>query len=274
MNSFLQRALTGIVFVAVLIGSITWNYISAGWLFFILTALGSAELLRIAQAKYKPLIPIGGLLSVSLFLGIFYGNYYQLPNYTAFAPTLVIAFATFLIELYRKTSTPFENVAWTFLSAIYVALPFGLLYATGFSHDGTGAFLFNYEPILGTFMLIWANDTGAYLVGRSIGKNKLFPSISPNKTWEGTIGGIVVNLGVAFALAHFFKNYSLMIWIGASLIVSTIGSMGDLVESQFKRSFDIKDSGTLLPGHGGILDRFDAVLLASPLIYLLFKFAV
>ena len=274
MSSFLQRALTGIVFVAVLVGSITWNYISAGWLFFILTALGSAELLRIAQAKYKPLIPFGGLLSVSLFLGIFYGNYYQLPNQTAFAPTLIIAFAIFMIELYRKTSTPFENIAWTFLSAIYVALPFGLLYATGFSHDENAVFLYSYEPILGVFMLIWANDTGAYLVGRSLGKNKLFPSISPNKTWEGTIGGVSVNLGVAFALAHFFNGYSLPIWIGASLIVSTIGSMGDLVESQFKRSFDIKDSGTLLPGHGGILDRFDAVLLASPFIYLLFKFAV
>jgi phosphatidate cytidylyltransferase len=124
----------------------------------------------------------------------------------------------------------------------------------------------NARIILGFFILIWSNDTFAYLVGRSVGKTKLFQRISPGKTWEGTVGGVICTQGIAYALSIYFTELEPIHWHVVAVIVSVFGTLGDLVESMFKRSLGVKDSGNILPGHGGILDRFDAVLVAAPFV--------
>lgn len=115
--------------------------------------------------------------------------------------------------------------------------------------------------------MLWTNDTGAYLAGRFFGKHKLFERISPKKTWEGSIGGGILTIGVAFILSVYFTNLDQTNWIVLAILVAVFGGLGDLVESMLKRSLNIKDSGNLLPGHGGILDRFDGLLLSIPFIY-------
>jgi phosphatidate cytidylyltransferase len=126
---------------------------------------------------------------------------------------------------------------------------------------------YNFHYVLGIILLIWASDVGAYLVGSLIGKHKLFERISPGKTWEGTIGAFILNIGCAFIIANWFPELALKHWIVISILVSVFGSIGDLVESMFKRQAGIKDSGKIMPGHGGILDRFDSLLFVSPFVY-------
>ena len=125
---------------------------------------------------------------------------------------------------------------------------------------------------MGIFILIWVNDTGAYLVGVNFGKHRLFERISPKKSWEGSIGGGLATLLVAFGCAYFSQELSLILWLAVGLIVAVVGGLGDLVESLFKRSIKVKDSGSMLPGHGGILDRFDAIFIVSPVVYVFLEF--
>ena len=173
---------------------------------------------------------------------------------------LPLYFISFVSELFRKIDKPFNGLAHTNLSLAYVALPFSLTNFLVFTPES------HFAPwiLIGLFFLVWTNDTGAYLVGSAIGRTKLFERISPKKTWEGSIGGAALALGVASILSIYVKEISLTSWLILALIVSTIGTYGDLVESMLKRSLGIKDSGNLLPGHGGILDRFDALILAIP----------
>ena len=167
----------------------------------------------------------------------------------------------FIFELYQKNKIPFENVGKTILGVMYVALPLSLLMVVLFENH-------QYRPnlLLGIFLLIWSNDTFAYLVGSQIGKNKLFPRISPGKTWEGTIGGGICTLIVAFLLSLIFKEIELKDWMAIGLIAAVFGTIGDLVESMLKRSKGVKDSGNFMPGHGGALDRFDAFIFVLPFI--------
>jgi phosphatidate cytidylyltransferase len=153
---------------------------------------------------------------------------------------------------------------------IYVVVPFSLLVITGFTQSG----LSNYNPtiILGFFFLLWTSDTGAYLVGISLGKHRLFPRISPKKSWEGFFGGLVFTLIVSWVISKYFTVISLTDWVIIALIIGIFGVLGDLIESLLKRSFDTKDSGNILPGHGGILDRFDSVIFSAPLVFLYFQF--
>ena len=148
-----------------------------------------------------------------------------------------------------------------------MALPFWCLYQLGFiSNNVTN----EYSPniILGFFFIMWANDTGAYLTGRALGKHKFFPRISPNKTWEGTIGGIIIGVLIAYLNHFWFENLSVTNWFILGLIITVFGTLGDLVESMFKRAAKVKDSGKIMPGHGGVLDRFDSTLLAAPMVWL------
>jgi phosphatidate cytidylyltransferase len=131
---------------------------------------------------------------------------------------------------------------------------------------------FQYELILGFFIILWANDTGAYLAGTAIGKNLLASKISPKKTWEGLIGGILVSLLTAFILSKFYESLNLLQWLCASIIISLPAIIGDLFESYLKRKANVKDSGNLLPGHGGFLDRFDALLFAAPVYYFYIRY--
>ena len=142
-----------------------------------------------------------------------------------------------------------------------------MLYHLGFYQENQFTTTFSFQIIIGFFILLWSSDTGAYLAGRFFGKHKLFERISPKKTWEGSIGGGVLSLIAAYVISLFFHNIELKDWMILAIITVVGGGLGDLVESMHKRNLNVKDSGNLLPGHGGILDRFDGLFIAVPFIY-------
>lgn len=170
-----------------------------------------------------------------------------------------LVFTIFIYELYSKSDKPFVNISFMILGLFYIGIPFALINFIAF--EGS---TFYYKTVFGILVLTWVNDTGAYLVGSQIGKTPLFPSVSPNKTWEGTIGGILTTMVFGGLLGITFTEIAVQHWIVLAAIVATFGSLGDLVESMLKRSVGVKDSGSLLPGHGGVLDRFDAFIFAVP----------
>jgi phosphatidate cytidylyltransferase len=179
-----------------------------------------------------------------------------------------------VVELYRKQEKPFDSLAHTFFSLLYTAIPFSMFPFSAFSRTGLNSLLphvnmiFSPGIIIGFFILIWANDTGAYLTGISFGRHRLMERISPKKTWEGFIGGIIIASLVAWFLSGWLGVVDKIHWIIISVIVSIAGTYGDLVESMLKRSIGVKDSGTIMPGHGGFLDRFDSAIISFPFVYL------
>jgi phosphatidate cytidylyltransferase len=187
-----------------------------------------------------------------------------------FIPYLVTIIYLLIAELYAKNPDPINNWAYTMMAQLYIALPFSLLNVLAFRATPEGV-VYTYLMPLSVFVFLWLNDTGAYCCGSLLGRHKLFPRVSPGKSWEGSIGGAVVVMGAAALIWHLTETYgvndlSLNIyeWMGLGLVVVIFGTWGDLVESLFKRTLGIKDSGTILPGHGGMLDRFDSSLLAIP----------
>lgn len=272
MSNFLQRSITGIIFVIVLIGGIYLHPLSCLILFGILTILGIWEFYSLSEKSgaepQKITGTIGGLV-LYLISGLIY---YQMISINYFALIIPIVFAPFIIELYKKKINPFTNIGYTLLGLFYIAFPFSLLIYLSSRKEIDWLNAYSPQILLGYFFLLWANDTGAYLFGRKIGKRKLFERISPKKTWEGTIGGGLLSLGIAYVLSINFELLTEGQWIITALIVVIFGNLGDLVESMFKRSINVKDSGTILPGHGGILDRFDGVFISAPIVcaYLMF----
>jgi len=186
-------------------------------------------------------------------------------------PMVLIILVT---ELYRKQEKPFDSLAHTFFSVLYTAVPFSMFPFAAFSRSGLSSILphqnivFSPGIIIGFFLLIWANDTGAYLSGISFGRHKLFERISPKKTWEGFFGGLILAILVGWLLSSWLGVVSKNQWIIIGVIISIAGTYGDLVESMLKRSTGVKDSGTIMPGHGGFLDRFDSAIISFPIVYL------
>ena len=196
-----------------------------------------------------------------------------------FIPYLVTVVYLLIAELYLRQDDPIQDWAYTMLSQMYIALPFSLLNVLAFTANSSGMVAFNTLLPLSVFIFLWVNDTGAYCVGSLLGRHKLFPRISPGKSWEGSIGGALFVLAVAYLIGWldnmeiadadhaspiFAGMLSISEWLGLGLVVVIFGTWGDLVESLFKRTLGIKDSGSILPGHGGMLDRFDSSLLAIP----------
>ncbi len=272
MKNFIQRAITGILFVAVIIGCILYNPLLFGILFAGITALTIREFAGLVNQKEnvgvnRTLTMVGGSY---LFLAIM-GYCWNIYDSKIFIPYLVILIYIMIRELYLKQNNPIHNWAYSMMSQLYIALPFALLNVLAFHTDITQSSV-QYNPIipLSVFIFIWINDTGAYCVGSTCGKHRLFERISPKKSWEGSIGGGVLAILISLVMAHFYPFMSVFAWIGFALTVVVFGTWGDLVESLFKRQLGIKDSGSILPGHGGWLDRFDSALLAIPaaVIYL------
>lgn len=217
------------------------------------------------KARIRPQILLGLLLGVALFTGNYLFAIGDIDAYVflGFIPLIV---SVFIVELFRNQNRPIHNIAFTLLGIVYVAIPFALLnyFALNYSSYRIG---YQTDVILGFFFLIWANDSGAYILGVSIGRNKLYPKISPKKSWEGLFGGFFTTALVAWIISLFFADISLFNWLVIGFICSIMSVFGDLVESMFKRSLELKDSGKFLPGHGGLLDRFDGMLLAAPVVY-------
>ncbi len=261
MSNFWQRSLTGIIFVIAIIGGVWWHSYSYLLIFATVVLLGMLEFRELVMAR-----PVNVNSGWAIGLGVFwyFTSFFVLsgsisPRWLMFVVPLIMG--VFITELFRKSNTPLLNIACTLIIPFYVALPFSFLHFLVFK---TG--VYDYGLLLGFFLLIWANDSGAYIVGVNFGRTKLFKRISPNKSWEGSIGGFILTLIVALILPYFIESISLGNWLVIGIIISVMGTFGDLVESMLKRSVNIKDSGSILPGHGGVLDRFDAVIFAAPMV--------
>ena len=270
-NNFIQRAITGIIFVGVLIGCILGGPISFTLLFALITALTIHEFGVIISKQPDVEInkPICMLAGVFLFFGFAYLG--VMPGQTEILiPYLFLIIYLLVSELYLKKKNPLNNWAYAMMSQIYIALSFAMLNVLAYHSIGNEGELSNYQvqynPILplSIFIFTWINDTGAYCTGMLFGKHRLFERISPKKSWEGSIGGGVFSIIAAIVIAHYFPFMSISIWIGLALTVVIFGTLGDLTESLLKRTIGIKDSGNILPGHGGMLDRFDSTLMADP----------
>ncbi|MDO6737824.1 phosphatidate cytidylyltransferase [Wenyingzhuangia sp. 2_MG-2023] len=267
----LQRAFSGIIFISILIGATLFNSLTFYLLFFFFMLVAIFEFQKLS--KYKtPFFYVLGVISFILSAGgiqILKSNF-EVTNIisnniinTSFI--YVILFASFLIVLFKRVNnSPFLDLGIVFLTYLYAIVPFTIILAIPFCNE---AHIYEGTTFLGCIILIWSTDTFAYLTGKAIGKHKLYPKISPNKTIEGSVGGLFFTLITASILSYYFTQYSLPEWIGLSIVISIFGGLGDLVESMFKRAANIKDSGNLIPGHGGVLDRFDSLLFASPFIY-------
>ena len=264
----LTRAITGFIFILTIIAGIYFNEIIAMSIFSLIVLIGLDEFNGLVK-KSKVIKPIsfwGTLTGFCLMIILCLIALDVSPVKFIFIPIIMI-FITFLIELYRTNQNPFLNIAYTLLGLSYIVIPFAMLFHLGFYVADGFTNEYSFQIILGFFIMLWTNDTGAYLAGRFFGKHKLFERISPNKTWEGSVGGGLLTIIAAYILSIFFTNLDLTNWIVIAVLVAILGGLGDLVESMLKRSLNIKDSGNILPGHGGILDRFDGLLISVPFIY-------
>lgn len=265
-NNLIQRSITGIIFVTLLITCILGGPIPFSVLFAFICALTIHEFGTIISKSGEVQInkPISMLAGVFLFFGFAYLG--VVPGQTeVLIPYLFLIIYLLVSELYLKRKNPLHNWAYTMMSQIYIALPFALLNVLAF-HTNVNGSASEYNPILplSIFIFNWVNDTGAYCSGMLFGKHRLFERISPKKSWEGSIGGAVFSILAAFIMAHFFPFMPTAVWVGLGLVIVVFGTWGDLTESLLKRTLGIKDSGNILPGHGGMLDRFDSTLLAVP----------
>ena len=271
MNKLLVRVLTGAVFGIALLGAILYGHISFAALFTITTMLAVNELSNLVH-KYKK-------TSFSTIIAVLGGGYLFFALYAMehlgvtngiklFAPYILLVVYTFVQQLYKTKGSSLDNYAYFTLTQVYAALPFALLniLSTVGATEGT----YCYALPLAIFVFIWCNDTGAFFLGCSIGRHKMWERVSPKKTWEGTVGGVVVAMIAGYVMSLFFEQMNLWQWMGMAAVVAVTGTYGDLIESCMKREMGIKDSGNVLPGHGGILDRFDSTLLATPaaIVYL------
>lgn len=260
------RAITGFFFIMVLMGAVLLGPYTFVSLFSLLAICCVYEFYRMVHTEnIQPLLfwgvgvaAVGLVLVGSILLGL-------LP-YSMLSFGIVAVLLLYIAALFRKTTHPIQDVAYSLFGLIYAAIPFIFFMSLGFVEDTYNA----YIP-LGFLIILWTNDTGAYLAGRSMGRHKLFERISPNKTWEGFVGGVILAVIAGFILSHYFGFLPLWSWVCMALIVGIFGTLGDLVESMLKRNVGVKDSGNLLPGHGGLLDRFDGLLIAAPLVYLFLK---
>ena len=262
-SNLAQRSITSLVGALLILAALIYS----DWTYFLIFA----TILGISQMEFYKLSGLDGMLPLKTFgtiLGLlifaltFMVEKERLPHEYLFLIFPLVSL-TFFIKLYKKTDKkPFTGVAYTYLGIFYVALPFSLLNFAVFSVDS----VYHYEILVGCLLILWASDTGAYFAGTRFGKTKLFERISPKKSWEGFLGGAFLAIVVAFVLSQYFVVLEDWKWLVIAGIIIIAGTYGDLIESLFKRSIEIKDSGSVLPGHGGFMDRFDGLLLSAPFI--------
>ncbi len=266
MSGFVTRTITAAVFVIVLVGSFMLHQYTALALTGILILVGTFEYVNLSSKVGNRKDYFDALLLAGLFFGITAAWILRKTELTSLLYFLIAIPVILIAKLFRKSDSALNDLGTSLVPLLYIALPFTCLLLLGHQQYSTYT-EYHFEPILAYFFVIWANDTGAYLVGRSFGKHKMFERISPKKTWEGTLGGVIAGTGVAVANFYIFDLYTITDWIILGLLITSSGTLGDLVESMLKRNARVKDSGKIMPGHGGVLDRFDSTLLAAPLSY-------
>ncbi len=261
------RTLTGIAFVATITGCILWNSATFNILFAIITALSVWEFCQIVNRREDVQVNsiICTVAGVYFFVAVA-GFCSNITPSSIFIPYLLSIIYLFVSELYLKSEHALNNWAFTMMSQMYVAVPFATLNVLAYQPEAAYSLGIIYNSVLplSIFVFLWANDSGAYCFGSLLGRHKLFPRISPNKSWEGSIGGGIIAMCASQIFACYDSSFNRWEWLGLSLVVVIFGTWGDLVESLIKRQLNLKDSGNILPGHGGMLDRFDSSLLAIP----------
>ena len=276
LKNLLVRTISGVVLLLVVVGALLWSKWSAAALFAVVMIGGLVEFYRLCRKKgVEPMYSVGVATSLAIF-GLAFAVFQQWGTPAtettarivlgALLYTMLIVPTTFVCELWRKSATPIANIATTFMGVIYVALPMAaLLFIPQLLVGKWSAW-----AMLAFISIIWINDIFAYLVGVTLGKHRLCERISPKKSWEGFFGGLIGAVGASVLFGYLFGG-NLLIWGGLGLVTALAGVAGDLVESLIKREVDVKDSGAMMPGHGGFLDRFDALYLAVPfaLFYLI-----
>lgn len=269
MSTLGRRMLTGIIFVTVMTAGIYVSAYTFIILFGLIAGLCLWEFLGLAldvqgrKGLFRRIMGTAiGLAPFIIIAGLCL-NAAETPYIYAkgFSILFVAFFAMMLFELFAKSENPFRNIAYSALGLIYIGAPFAMMVLVSFQ---SGSYLPNI--MMSLLLLSWANDSGAYGVGSRFGKTPLAPHISPKKTWEGAIGGVVITIITALICSQYITEFSLVDWLVLSLIIVTLGSLGDLTESMFKRNMQVKDSGKLLPGHGGLLDRFDGLIFIMPFV--------
>ena len=271
MRNLIIRTLTGAVYVLLLVGCTVYSPVSA-FFFFALAAAGTLwEFGTLMNTHYGASLPrpINAMAGAVLAAAVWLSAIASPQTAQMFALYGLLLLYIIVSELYRKAHNPLKNWALCFASQIYIAVPFALLPLLSIIYDGTtSSMAYNWIYPLALFIFLWVNDTFAYLCGCTLHKYipaKLFPRISPKKSWIGSIGGGLFTLLAAVIIWWWQpETMPLLRWLGFALVVVVFGTWGDLVESLIKRQLGIKDSGNILPGHGGLLDRFDSALLTIP----------
>jgi len=257
------RAVTGFFFVIIMLTSVLLGGNVFVSFFSVLALLSLSEFYRMVKSEnIKPQHLTGILLAATIIIPVVLSLIFnQYLTYALLAIPAVLLIG--IVELYRKKKNPIINISITYFGIIYVIAPFCFFAALAFVET-----TFNFHFPLAFLLMLWASDTGAYLFGIKFGKHKLFERHSPKKSWEGLFGGLITSFLVAFIISTQYHELSAGQWLCMSFIIVIGGSLGDLFESMLKRSLSVKDSGSILPGHGGLLDRFDGLLFAAPLVYI------
>lgn len=271
MKNFIVRAITGVLFVAIMVAGLLDPTAMIG-LFALITGLALWEYTGLVNNIENVCINrfISTVAGVYLFVAIAGINSGVIQTNAVFVPYLLTVVYLFISELYTRNANAVNDWAYTMLGQMYIALPLACINVLAFRQQPDGTISFYFLLPLSVYIFLWVNDTGAYLSGSLLGRHKLFPRISPGKSWEGSIGGGLLVLAVAALLGWWENSHeclsglSVIEWMVLGLVVVFFGTWGDLVESLFKRTLGIKDSGSILPGHGGMLDRFDSSLMAIP----------
>ncbi len=265
MKNLITRTITGIFFVVAIIGSVLLHPLASGILFLAFMVAGLLEFYRLTAAYgLHPQKIMGIVIGILIYSIVLLVSMIIIPPFwLVFIMPLLSVF--FIAELFRSKEKAFLNLTVTIFSIFYITFPLAIL---NFYEDPvlTGGQR-HIQLLAGYFLLLWIYDIFAYLAGSLFGRHKLYERISPKKTWEGAIGGLVFTLASAFVLSLIFKDLTFTGWLVTAFIIVVFGTFGDLAESMFKRNFEIKDTGMVLPGHGGVLDRFDSLFLSAPAVY-------
>ncbi len=282
LKTLATRSMSAAVFVVLLVGCVYWSYLSFTLFFFAVSMIGLYEFYKISEKMgAKPAKLFGYLTAIFVYISVL-----KLDGLISDPSTIIILqntlqpllsliivapFIIFAITLFMRKENAIQSAIYTMGGILYTVLPFALLNQTVMYEPDCQGSYFEPQLILGVIFLIWSNDTFAYLGGSLFGKNKMIERVSPGKTWEGTIIGVLITFGLSFLFNKLIYDLHDNTWIVLGILVPILATVGDLVESKLKREAGVKDSGSIMPGHGGVLDRFDSLIFVSPFVFVLFK---